>query len=158
MTATLCAATFSNSYVLWHKRCVMLRFVAVPDLSIKVLPSAQAKLAGMPVPAGTLVISLCWQSPSSSTADSIGHGELVGVSPLSGVSWLNFGLKRPTQVVKLGCHLGHKLNTAWLLYCKKVMRHLGIWFFWVLKVHKQEIFQNFLWYKTKTLLEARGQD
>ncbi len=32
MTATLCAATFSNSYVLWHKRCVMLRFVAVPKL------------------------------------------------------------------------------------------------------------------------------
>ncbi len=30
MTATLCAVTFSNSYVLWHKRCVMLRFVAVP--------------------------------------------------------------------------------------------------------------------------------
>ena len=23
-------ATFSNSYVLWRKRCVMLRFVAVP--------------------------------------------------------------------------------------------------------------------------------
>ncbi len=30
MTATLCAVTFSNSYVLWHKCCVMLRFVAVP--------------------------------------------------------------------------------------------------------------------------------
>ena len=31
MTATLCAATFSNSYVLWlSKHCVMLRFVAVP--------------------------------------------------------------------------------------------------------------------------------
>ncbi len=30
MTDTLCAATFSNSYVLWRKRCVMLRFVAVP--------------------------------------------------------------------------------------------------------------------------------
>jgi hypothetical protein len=28
--ATLCAATFSNSYVMWRKRCVMLRFVAVP--------------------------------------------------------------------------------------------------------------------------------
>jgi hypothetical protein len=26
----LCAATFSNSYVLWRKCCVMLRFVAVP--------------------------------------------------------------------------------------------------------------------------------
>jgi hypothetical protein len=32
VTATLCAATFSNSYVLWHKRSVMLRFVAVPLL------------------------------------------------------------------------------------------------------------------------------
>ncbi len=31
MTATLCAVTFSNSYVLWHKRCVMLRFVAAPS-------------------------------------------------------------------------------------------------------------------------------
>ncbi len=30
VTATLCAATFSNSYVLWRKRCVMLRFVTVP--------------------------------------------------------------------------------------------------------------------------------
>ncbi len=36
MTATLCAATFSNSYVLLHKRCVMLRFVAVPFLTINV--------------------------------------------------------------------------------------------------------------------------
>jgi hypothetical protein len=27
----LCAATFSDSNVLWHKRCVMLRFVAVPE-------------------------------------------------------------------------------------------------------------------------------
>ena len=35
VTATLCAATFSNSYVFWCKRCVMLRFVAVP---IWVLP------------------------------------------------------------------------------------------------------------------------
>ncbi len=32
MTATLFGATFSNSYVLWRKRCVMLRFVAVPEL------------------------------------------------------------------------------------------------------------------------------
>ncbi len=32
MTATLCAATLSNSYVLWCKRCVMLRFVAVPHI------------------------------------------------------------------------------------------------------------------------------
>ncbi len=30
MTATLCASTFTNTYVLWHKRSVMLRFVAVP--------------------------------------------------------------------------------------------------------------------------------
>ncbi len=30
MTATLCADMFSNSYVLLRKRCVMLRFVAVP--------------------------------------------------------------------------------------------------------------------------------
>jgi hypothetical protein len=30
VTATLCAATFSNSYVKWRKRCVILRFVAVP--------------------------------------------------------------------------------------------------------------------------------
>ncbi len=30
MTATLCAATFSHSYVLWRKHCVMLHFVAVP--------------------------------------------------------------------------------------------------------------------------------
>ncbi len=35
MTATFCAATFSNSYVLWHKRCVMLRFVAVPNYLTK---------------------------------------------------------------------------------------------------------------------------
>ncbi len=27
---TECVTFFSNSYVLWHKRCVMLRFVAVP--------------------------------------------------------------------------------------------------------------------------------
>ncbi len=30
MTSTLCAATFSNSYVKWRLRYVMLRFVAVP--------------------------------------------------------------------------------------------------------------------------------
>ncbi len=30
MTSTLCAATFSNSYVMWHLRYVVLRFVAVP--------------------------------------------------------------------------------------------------------------------------------
>ncbi len=35
MTATLCAATFSNSYVLWRKRCVILRFVAVPCYHIR---------------------------------------------------------------------------------------------------------------------------
>ncbi len=37
MTATLCAATFSNSYVKGRKRCVMLRFVAVPVI----LPSGE---------------------------------------------------------------------------------------------------------------------
>jgi hypothetical protein len=35
VTATLCAATFSNSYVLGRKRCVMLRFVAVPCKSLQ---------------------------------------------------------------------------------------------------------------------------
>jgi hypothetical protein len=34
VTATLCAATFSNIYVLCHKRCVMLRFVAVPMVAL----------------------------------------------------------------------------------------------------------------------------
>ncbi len=33
MTATLCAAMFSNSYVLRRKHCVMLRFVAVPNFT-----------------------------------------------------------------------------------------------------------------------------
>ncbi len=35
VTATLCAATFSNSYILWREHCVMLRFVAVPFTSDK---------------------------------------------------------------------------------------------------------------------------
>jgi hypothetical protein len=30
VTSTWCAATFSHSYVKWHLRYVMLRFVAVP--------------------------------------------------------------------------------------------------------------------------------
>jgi hypothetical protein len=34
------------------------------------------------------------------TADSIGHSEILvtGVSLLSGVNWLNMGLKRPTPL------------------------------------------------------------
>ncbi len=31
MTSTLCAATFSNSFIKWRLRYVMLRFVAVPS-------------------------------------------------------------------------------------------------------------------------------
>ncbi len=34
VTSTLCAATFSNSYVKWCLRYVILRFVGVPDLPL----------------------------------------------------------------------------------------------------------------------------
>ena len=44
MTATLCGATFSNSYVKWRKLCVMLRFVAVPDIHINVFWSSRTFL------------------------------------------------------------------------------------------------------------------
>ncbi len=35
-----------------------------------------------------------WDS-AKLTADSIAHGEIVGVCPLSAVGWLNSGIKRP---------------------------------------------------------------
>ncbi len=47
MTATLCAATFSNSYVLWHKRSVMLHFVAVP-LELWITPQIFEKILNGP--------------------------------------------------------------------------------------------------------------
>ncbi len=38
MTSTLCAATFSNSYIQWRLRYVMLRFVAAPFLCTLDMP------------------------------------------------------------------------------------------------------------------------
>ncbi len=43
MTSTLCAATFSNSYVKWLLHYMMLRFVAVPNICRETLLDKSAR-------------------------------------------------------------------------------------------------------------------
>ncbi len=63
VTSTLCAATFSNSYVKWRLRYVMLRFVALPFCMLWVLapPKANTAITATCVTSLLVFILALWQ-------------------------------------------------------------------------------------------------